>query len=264
MIDPRHAPIPLDRVGQPVAEKNPKMKPFPSLLLAGALLLPAAAPAAIVWTGAVDADIFNEANWDLSGSAVTVIDPNVTVNDDVVFQNATVSIPDVAAQQRFEVGSGFVVTVDNSSIIAAGNDGIAGPPGAHFPNLPLGPTINVVNGSQFEPFFIFQGTDLYVDGTSSINFRGGGNPVNVSRINLAAGATMTLNTAAEFVEHGQEIFIEGQQYVIKSGPNDASPVVTENTHLWDNLGATRVAVPEPGAAALLGLAGLALIFRRRK
>ena len=72
--------------------------------LALALLAPAAA-ADIVWTGAVSDDIFDEANWDLSNSTVTVVNPNVSIDDDVRISNTTqpVQIPDIGGQVRFQV-----------------------------------------------------------------------------------------------------------------------------------------------------------------
>ena len=40
------------------------------------------AQAEITWVGGTSTDIFDESNWDLSNSTVTVIDPNVTIADD--------------------------------------------------------------------------------------------------------------------------------------------------------------------------------------
>ena len=79
-----------------------------------------AAAAVIVWTGANGADIFDEGNWELSNSTVTVIDPNVSIEDDVVLLNAVVDIPQLDAQQRFQVASDFTITVDNSTISLSG------------------------------------------------------------------------------------------------------------------------------------------------
>ena len=95
---------------------------FTKLFIVPALLLSApAAFADIVWTGAVSTDIFDEANWDLTGSTVTVVDPNVTIDDNVVIANHTapVEIPDVSGQARFQIGSGFKLTLDNALLRAA-------------------------------------------------------------------------------------------------------------------------------------------------
>ena len=39
--------------------------------------------ASIVWVGTTSSDVFDESNWDLSGSLVTTIDENVSIEDDV-------------------------------------------------------------------------------------------------------------------------------------------------------------------------------------
>ncbi len=84
--------------------------------------------AKIVWTGSNGADIFDEENWDLSNSPVDIIDPNISIDDDVIIANATVEIPQLTGQQRFQVGSGFTITVDDSEIRLTGgsNDGMGG------------------------------------------------------------------------------------------------------------------------------------------
>jgi hypothetical protein len=196
-----------------------------------------AAAAGIVWTGANGTDIFDEGNWDLSNSTVTVIDPNVSIDADVVLLNAVVDIPQLDAQQRFQVASGFTITVDNSTISLSGgsNDGIGGPPGSTLPAGPAGPILNVVNGSSLETFFIFQGITMNVDSTSSATLGGGGNPVNISVIDLEPGATLTFTseTIDQFnTEHLSKLTIggaaaeEGVNFTIESDGNSGSIIKT--------------------------------------
>ena len=99
--------------------------------------------AEIVWTGANGADIFDEDNWDLSNSLVEVIDPNFSIDDDVIIKDATVEIPQVTGQQRFQVSSGYTITVDNSEIklVGGSNDGIGGAAGSRLPQGPEGPVL---------------------------------------------------------------------------------------------------------------------------
>ena len=146
--------------------------------------------AEIVWTGANGADIFDEDNWDLSNSLVEVIDPNFSIDDDVIIKDATVEIPQVTGQQRFQVGSGYTITVDNSEIklVGGSNDGIGGAVGSRLPQGPEGPVLDIKNGSFVEVFFIVNGVQVNVDGTSELIFGGGGNPVNISLIDLKEGA----------------------------------------------------------------------------
>jgi len=211
------------------------------------------AQAVIVWTGAADTNIFNDANWDFSGSGVGTISSNTSIADNVIITNGTASIPNEAGQVRFQLGDGFTLTLDNSTVSPVANDGIGGAPGG------TGVTVDVINGSQLNPFFIVNGVTANIDATSSANFGGGGTPINISTVNLVNGAQLTLASAAEFNEQGQRIFVNGNQY-----DSNGSTPGGANDALWDNLGTTRTAVPEPSGIALLGLAGVALIFRRRK
>ena len=171
--------------------------------------------AEIVWTGANGADIFDEANWDLSDSFVDVIEPNLSIDDDVVIKDATVEIPQVSAQQRFQVGSGFTITVDNSEIklVGGSNDGIGGANGSRLPGGPEGPVLDIKNGSVVEVFFIVNGVQVNVDGTSEVIFGGGGNPVNLSVIDLKEGAVMGFKNEtidAFNSEHLGKLTIDGE------------------------------------------------------
>ncbi len=192
--------------------------PFSSAAIAcGALaLLPGRAAADIVWTGAANSDIFNEANWDLTQSTVTVVDPSVSILDNVVIRNApgVVEIPEVggAGQLNFQVAEGFRITIDNSVVRALGNDGIA----CDLGNV-LGIDVDVVNGASFEPFFIFRNVRLSIDGTSAAIFGGGGNPINVSTVDLTLGATLRflLEDPTEFTnEHLVKTTVNGLPAVI--------------------------------------------------
>jgi len=210
--------------------------------------------AAIVWSGATSTDPFDDSNWDFSGSEVSAVDANVSVADDISIVNGSIEIPNLGGQQRLQIGNGFTMTLDNSTLglVAGGNDGTGGQPGS------AGVNINLTNGSQFNPFFIVNAVSLDIDSTSSASFGGGGNPVNISTINLTFGSTLSFRseTPAAFTsEHLGKITVNGAPAVdgvnIEIAPfNGAS-------------GSLITAIPEPSSALLLGFAGLALLFRRR-
>ena len=211
--------------------------------------------AAIVWTGATSTDPFDDTNWDFSGSGVSAVDSNVSVADDISIINGSIEIPNLNGQQRLQLGNGFTMTLDNSTLglVAGGNDGTGGQPGS------TGMSINLTNGSQFNPFFIVNAVSLDIDSTSSATFGGGGNPVNISTINLTFGSTLSFRAetpAAFTAEHLGKITVDGAPAVdgvnIQIAPfNGAS-------------GSVITAIPEPSSAVLLGFAGLALMLRRRK
>ncbi|MFT4541367.1 MAG: hypothetical protein ACI841_004586 [Planctomycetota bacterium] len=178
------------------------------------LIVPAGAD--ILWTGAVNDDIFDEANWDLTGSAVTVVDPNVTIDDNVVIANAIapVIVPDLGGQIRFQVGDGFTLTIDGSELNAVGNDGIGGVPGTS-----IGPTVNLINSGKLGTFFITNRTHLDLDGTSSASLGGGATPINGSTIDLTAGCVLECpdETVTDFInEHLSKISVDDVAAVIDS------------------------------------------------
>ncbi|MCP3917724.1 MAG: hypothetical protein GY711_19445 [bacterium] len=187
-------------------------KPLLSASLFGLVL--STAHADIVWTGAVSDDIFDEANWDLSGSTVTVVDPNVTIDDDVVIANTTspVEIPDGAGQVRFQVGDGFTLTLDNASTVVLGNDGIGG-----IPMTMIGPELRVINGGSLGTFFITNGTHLDLDATSTATFGGPNNPINLSTVDLTFGSLVTFtdeDPMAFTVEHLSKTTVDGAAAVV--------------------------------------------------
>ena len=107
-------------------------------------------PAAIIWTGATNNDPFEDANWDFSGSAVAAVDSNVSIADDVTITGGNLVMPNLAGQVRLQLGNGFTMTLDNSTIglVGGGNDGAGGEPAG------TGVNINLLNGSELNTFFI--------------------------------------------------------------------------------------------------------------
>ena len=184
-----------------------------SVLLALGALAPAAA-ADIVWTGAVSDDIFDEANWDLSNSTVTMVNPNVTIDDDVIISNTAqpVQIPDIGGQVRFQIGDGYTLTMDSASVYVAGNDGIGGVPGTS-----VGPKVRIQNGSKLHVFFITNRTALDVGSGCKATFGGGATPINGSTVDMDVGSLVNFldETVAAFTaEHLTKFTVEDTTAVI--------------------------------------------------
>lgn len=178
--------------------------------LVAALALAPAASADIVWTGAVSGDIFDEANWDLSQSSVTVIDPNVSIDDDVVIRDAPADVVITetgGGQFRFQVEEGRSVIIDNSRVVAAGNDGIG-----CFQGTQVGITIEVNNGASLEPYFVVNRVRVKVDATSTAVFGGPGDPLNIATIDLKYGSVLRFleEDPNEFLsEHLTSVTVDG-------------------------------------------------------
>ena len=171
-------------------------------------LLALPASATVIWTGATSNDPFEGSNWDFTSSTASAVDSNVSVADDLTITNGNVEIPNLGGQVRLQVANGFSLTLDNSilGLVAGGNDGVGGEPGG------TGMVINVTNGSQLNAFFVVNGADVQVDGTSAVTLGGGGNPVNFSTINLTSGSVLSFSgeTPAAFTtEHLTKITVDG-------------------------------------------------------
>ena len=97
---------------------------------------------------------------------------------------------------------------------------------------------------------------MNVDGTSSAILSGAGNPVNISKIILETGATLsfTRETIAQFnAEHLSKLTINGL---------DAQEGVNFTIDALEN-GSIITAIPEP-SVGLFGAIGCALLFLRRR
>lgn len=183
------------------------------LSVSTASLLCGVAGADIFWTGAVSSDVFDEANWDLSASTVTVIDPGVSIDDNVRIIDAAVpaEIPDEAGQVRFQIGDGFELTVDNSSLRAVGNDGVGGAPGTSN-----GPSMKLLNGAYFEAFFIVNRVELEIGAGCEASFGGGFVPINISTVDLTATSILafTDETIGDYLnEHLSKTSVDGSPAV---------------------------------------------------
>ena len=187
-----------------------------ALLPTLALLAAAPARADIVWVGGVSTDIFDEANWDLSGSTVTVIDPGVTIQDNVVIVDAPAPI-DVfvpGTQDRFEVGNAYTMRIENSVVFTSDNDGVGGEGGTGFGG---GPAIVLTDCADLSTFFIVNGSRLSIDHTSSAHLAGAANPINGSTIDLTLGSMLACpnEVPADFInEHLSKITVDGAQAVV--------------------------------------------------
>jgi hypothetical protein len=205
----------------------------------------------VVWTGAADSDIQNDSNYDFSGSGLSTISGIEGSNllDNVVFNNSGTApeLPNTGAGQ-FNYGSAtFGLTFDNvvSTFAAGSNEGWRGN------------TVSLINGAQTTSFFYVSST-VSIDANSSVFLLGGGNPVNLTTVDMAPGAmvTFTLEDVSEFnAEHLGKFTVNGNPLV--AGVN--ATVVSDG-----GTGTIVTAIPEPGFLAILGIAGVGFVLRRRK
>ena len=208
--------------------------------------------AAIVWSGGgASDDFYDVANWDLSGSASTAM--SSPTDDIVTITGATINEPS-GSFTNLEIGDGFSVTMSGTSFTFSNNNGFTGVNDAS--DVPS--TLHIVEGSSMNAQFAAIGIQINVDSTSSLRFRGAGDPINSqtekTTINLSPGAQLTLPSLAEFTEQGADIVVNGVTFA-------------EDPSILSFSGSTATAnsvVPEL-SSSLFGMVGaLALLGRRRK
>ena len=213
--------------------------------------------AVVLWTGATSVDPFDDSNWDFTGSSVTSVNSNVSVDDDISVVGGSVEIPNLPGQIRLQIGNGFSMTLDNSvmGLVAGGNDGVGGALGG------TGVNVNLVNGSEFNVFFIVNSVSLDIDSTSSATFGGGGVPINISTVEMTEGAILSFlaETPTAFrTEHLSKITVDG--VAAEEGVN--IQIDPFNGNLGSQI--TVLPIPEPSASLLIALDGVAFLVRRRK
>ena len=210
-----------------------------------------ASHATVVWTGAANTDFYNDANWDFSGAVngTTAINPSTDINENLTVNGAA----GLTGAGRLDLGAGYSITLTNSSF--APNSGVNGVVDGN----PNNSVLNVLGGSAMTSTWLTEGMTLNVDGTSSYTLRGAGDPINSqsekTTINLTPGAQLTLASVAEFTEQGADIMVNGVSFA------------TDNSILTfsgNTATAVGTVIPEQSGIALIGVAGLAMILRRRK
>lgn len=224
------------------------------LILKGSLILVTclSCQGVITWTGGgTNDDFYDTANWDFSGSgSASVSEPT---DDDIIISDATINEPS-GAFTNLDIGDGFSVTLSATSFTFTNNNGFTGVNDAGDAVS----TLNILGGSSMNAQFASVGIEINVDSTSSLTFRGGGDPINSqtekTTIVLQPGAQLTLPTVAEFTEQGADIVVGGITFA-----EDPSILTFSGTT------ATAIAaVPEPSSSLLAALGLLGLTIRRRK
>lgn len=117
--------------------------------------------------------------------------------------------------------------------------------------------LSITDGGSIDAQFIVNTWSLSVDGTSTVNLRGGGNPINGGTIDLALGgtATFTNETVNAFTtEHLSKFTVNGNPAVVGS-----NLIVLSD----GGAGSTVTAVPEPSSMIFSAIALLGLARRKR-
>ena len=223
----------------------------------------------ISWTGNVNGDVFNEANWDLSASSVTTIEPNVSIEDNIQVGPGPFTfwpmVPDLSGQKRFQIGDGNVLNLISGDemiddfclcygmFVTEFNESVGGAPGSTN-----GPTVNVSEGFLFASWFVVSDTTVNVASRGTAILGASGNPLSRSVVDLSPDAELAFmdESTDDFrAEHLSKITVSG------------APAVEGSNLLVEEIfpGSTVViGIPEPSSITLTFFGTLALLAFRRK
>ncbi|MCP5537013.1 MAG: cadherin domain-containing protein [Akkermansiaceae bacterium] len=171
------------------------------------------APRHLVWTGVVDGDFFNEANWDSDDTIAGTQPPsNNSVNPDTALNALSVTIDgvDFANMNSTIVPDGVPLTLTNGQITTSGTIG--------YNNTAATQSTLTLGAGAAVSFQYIANSDVVLTDDAVLELRGGGNPLNGSFIDLAVEATGTIRFANESVadvrsEHLAKITVDGQPAV---------------------------------------------------
>jgi arylsulfatase A-like enzyme len=171
-------------------------------------------PNVITWTGASSQDIYEEANWDLSSSTISALDPDVPVDADMLVKDAPQSlwIPDMIGFGTLRIGDGHSLILDNSTLVGQGVEGLGGAQGTS-----LGADVELRSGASLELQFVIDRTRLRVGSQCTLTLKSGGQPLNNSSVDLTTGATLNFSNetvSAYLAEHLSKTTVDGAAAVV--------------------------------------------------
>jgi hypothetical protein len=262
------------------------------LTLAAFCALPVAqSSAALVWTGAADTDLFNEANWlDDNGAipAADTINPSTNIT---AVTGGEIQITTGISPATFTAVTGGLIQIDSGPLPAtftAGNfqpgpgnnltiggglsfTGQLSNRGLTYGNSgPIGGNVSVIGGSTVELRFMTRAA-ISLDGGSTITLEGG-TPLNTSTVNfLDTASVFNFNNAtfANLLSAGQpelsQFTFQGAALVFGADPFAVEPGDNALATAFNGTdGVSLSAVPEPTSAILVSLLGSIGLLRRRR
>lgn len=239
-------------------------------LMASCALPVAQSSAALVWTGAADDDIYNEANWlDDNGliPAAGTINPstNITAATGGEIRIDSGPSPATFTAGNFQPGPGNNLTIGGGLSFTSqlSNRGV------NYTGTTIGGNMSVIGGSTVELRFISRAA-ISLDGGSTITLEGG-TPINTSTIDFLDTASVFNFNNATFAEleanarpfltaftfQGAALEFGADPFAVEPGDNALATAFNGAN------GVSLSAVPEPSVALLSLLASAAFLRRKR-
>ena len=222
-----------------------------------------ASHASLVWTGAADGNLWNEANWLDNDGLVPVAG---TINTDTHVTAATGGLIEINGtidtfHRHFYTGLGNALLISGGTTLASTSTG-------GMKSLTAAVSASIIEGStvyiQFCNFY-----DWTLDGGSLLKLKGGGTPFNdctldfldtssILQFDAETYADFTAEHAGQITAFGVALDFGADPYAAETGDN---AIVTD---INGGAGVQIMAIPEPATLGMVALCGGGILFIRRR
>ena len=195
-------------------------------------------------------DFYDAPNWDFSQSDSLELDRDSPIANILTITDALI-LEDSPSYSNIEIGDGFSVTVIATDFTFQNNNGFTGVDDDDN----VYSVLNITEGSSMNAMFSAIGLEINVDSTSSLTLRGAGDSINSqierSIVNLSPNAQLTLSSIEEFVEQGDDIYLNGVSF-------------SQNPSILEFNGTTGTAIPESNSVLLTAISAFLLLSTKRR
>ena len=195
-------------------------------------------------------DFYDAPNWDFSQSDSLELDRDSPIANILTITDALI-LEDSPSYSNIEIGNGFSVTLISTDFTFQNNNGFTGV----NDDDNVYSVLNISEGSSMNAMFSAIGLEINVDSTSSLTLRGAGDSINSqierSIVNLSPNAQLTLSSIQEFVEQGDDIYLNGVSF-------------SQNPSILKFNGTTGTAIPESNSVLLAGISAFLLLSTKKR
>ncbi|MDB4755117.1 hypothetical protein OAG19_00530 [Akkermansiaceae bacterium] len=195
-------------------------------------------------------DFYDTPNWDFSQSDSLKLNRDSPIANILTITDALI-LEDSPSYSNIEIGNGFSVTLKSTNFTFQNNNGFTGV----NDDDDVVSTLNIFEGSDMNAMFSAIGLEINVDSTSSLTLRGAGDSINSqierSVVNLSPNAKLTLDSIEEFLEQGDDIYLNGVSF-------------SQNPDILKFNGNTGTAIPEAHLILLSAISTILLLSQRRR
>jgi hypothetical protein len=195
-------------------------------------------------------DFYDAPNWDFSQSDSLELDRDSAVTNILTITDALI-LEDSPSYSNIEIGDGFSVTLISTDFTFQNNNGFTGVEDDDN----VYSVLNITEGSSMDAMFSAIGLEINVDSTSSLTLRGAGDSINSqterSIINLSPNAQLSLNSLDQFIEQGDDIYLNGVSF-------------SQNPSILKFSGTTGTAIPEVNFILFSAIPIILLLNKKRR